>query len=173
MLLVAWGLAGWFGVSPERHLRTEPAGILWGVLATVPLLLGLAWMLATGAGPVRRLVEQVVGQIGSLVAPCTRWQLGCLAVIAGLSEEVLFRGVIQVGLTRWLSAAGALVVASLVFGLVHAASRTYALFAGIMGLYLGTLFLLQNSLVPPIIAHALYDFVALDAVARRSRHPQG
>jgi membrane protease YdiL (CAAX protease family) len=144
--------------------------MVWGLIATGPLLLGLAWMLTSTFPPVRGLVDLVNEQIGPLVSRCTFLELGCLAAVAGISEEVLFRGVVQPALSARISEIGALVVASIIFGLVHAASRVYAIFAAIMGLYLGALFLLQNSLVPPILAHGLYDFVALSAVASRYRN---
>jgi membrane protease YdiL (CAAX protease family) len=173
LLLLAWGLSRWLDVSPLQQIRLTVPSILWGGLATLPLLLGLAWMLASAIAPIRRLVTLVVEQVGAQVAACTTLQLGCLAAVAGLSEEVLFRGVIQVGLTRWLSVPAALLAASVLFGLVHSASRMYALFAALMGLYLGALFLLQGSLVAPIVAHSVYDFVALGAVARRYRRGRG
>ena len=93
-------------------------------------------------------------------------ELGFLAAVAGGCEEILFRGVIQGGMTRWLPEVWALVATSVLFGLVHFASRTYALFAGVMGLYLGGLFLVQGSLLAPIVAHSLYDFIALVYIAR-------
>ena len=170
LLLLAWGLAGWLQVSPGKYLQLTADTVIWGLLATVPLLLLLVWMLGSEVSPIRNLVKLVTEQIGPLVARCSLLELGCLAAIAGLSEEVLFRGVVQTGLAAWLPANGALIVASAIFGLVHAASRVYALFAALMGLYLGVLFVLQSSLIPPIIAHGLYDFVALRAVASRYRH---
>jgi membrane protease YdiL (CAAX protease family) len=170
LLLLAWGLARWLEVSPVAYLRLTPGTVLGGLLATAPLLLALAWMLTSTAAPVRGLVDLVTEQIGPLVSGCTMLELGCLAAVAGISEEVLFRGVVQPGLSAWVPETGALVIASLLFGLVHAASRVYALFAAVMGLYLGGLFLLQDSLVPPILAHGLYDFVALSAVATRYRN---
>jgi membrane protease YdiL (CAAX protease family) len=170
LLLLAWGLARWLDVSPAEYLRLSLSTVLWGLLGTAPLLLGLAWMLASSIAPIRGLVDLVTGQIGPLVSRCSLLELGCLAAVAGVSEEVLFRGVVQPALSAWVSDAAALAIASIMFGLVHAASRVYAIFAAIMGLYLGTLFLLQNSLVPPIVAHGLYDFVALSAVATRYRN---
>jgi hypothetical protein len=94
-------------------------------------------------------------------------QLALLAALAGIGEELLFRGVLQVGLARVLPDAGALVAASALFGLVHFVSPAYVLLAGVVGLYLGGLFLFQGNLLVPIIAHALYDFVALIYVTRR------
>jgi membrane protease YdiL (CAAX protease family) len=130
-------------------------------------------MLTTGWEPIRRLVEFVVEQMGPLLARYSAVELAALAAVAGISEEILFRGVVQVGLARLLPAGWALVMASALFGLVHFATRAYALLAGVMGVYLGILFLLQGSLMAPIVTHALYDFVALIHVARLHRASQG
>jgi membrane protease YdiL (CAAX protease family) len=166
-LLLAWALSRWLGISPTEHLRLSLETVVWGVAATGPLLAGLAWMLTTRYGPVHRLVTLVVEQLGPLLVGRSVVELALLAAIAGISEEVLFRGVVQVALARVLPGGWALVAASAAFGLAHFASRTYALMAGVMGLYLGGLFLLQGSLLTPIITHALYDLVALVLVARR------
>lgn len=125
-------------------------------------------MLTTSWPPVRRLVTLVTEQIGPAIAGCSAAELALLALAAGVSEEVLFRGVVQGGLARVVPAWLALAVASLSFGLVHFASRAYAAVAGIIGLYLGALFLWQGSLLAPIVTHTLYDFVALLYIARRS-----
>lgn len=126
-------------------------------------------MLNARSGPVQRLVAFVVEQLGPLLARLSPVELALLAAVAGISEEILFRGVVQVALARALPEWGALLTASGLFGLVHFASPAYAILAGIMGLYLGALFLAQGNLLAPIVTHALYDFVALIYVARRYR----
>jgi CAAX protease family protein len=130
-------------------------------------------MLTTGWSPIRRLVTLVTEQIGPALAGCSVAELALLALAAGGSEEVLFRGVIQTGLGRAVPAWLALIVASAAFGLVHFASRAYAVVAGVIGIYLGALFLVQGSLLAPIITHALYDFVALLYVARPGGQREG
>jgi hypothetical protein len=114
----------------------------------------------------RRLVALVLEQLGPLLASRSPVELVLLAALAGLAEEMLFRGVMQIGLARLLPDGVALVVASAVFGLAHFITPAYALLAGLAGLYLGGLFLLQGNLVAPIVAHAVYDVVALTCVAR-------
>jgi uncharacterized protein len=156
-------------LDPFTHLHLSGSGLLWGMVATVPLLLGLAWLQGAGRGRLRALLDLVVEQIGPYLARLSAMDLALLAVVAGSSEEVLFRGVLQIGLTPWFSAAGALMVSSVLFGLVHFASRTYAVLAGAMGLYLGGLFLAQQNLLAPIVTHAVYDFMALLLVARLYR----
>lgn len=172
LLLLAWGLGRWLGISPLQQLHFGPAALLWGVAATAPLLVALAWMLAARSGPAHRLVSFVLEELGALVAGLSISELALLAALAGISEEVLFRGVVQVALAGVLPEAGALATASVLFGLVHFATKAYAMLAGVMGLYLGALFLAQGSLVAPIITHALYDFIALIYVARRYRDSQ-
>jgi membrane protease YdiL (CAAX protease family) len=147
-------------------LQPTLTGLILGVAATVPLLVALVWMLRSSWSPVRRLVVLVTELVGALVAGRSLVALGALALLAGVSEEILFRGVIQQALTRWLPSELAMVAASALFGLVHFASRAYAVFAAIMGLYLGTLFVITGNLFAPIVAHAAYDFVALVWLAR-------
>ncbi len=169
LLLLAWGLGRWLDVSPLGALAPVGSGVLWGLAAAIPLLIALYWMLRTPIASIRRLVALVDDQIGPVLVPLSVFELGVLALVAGLSEEILFRGVLQVGLGRWLPPAAALIATSVCFGLVHFASRTYAVVAGVMGCYLGTLFLLADSLVAPVVSHGLYDFAALVLVARRAR----
>jgi len=172
MLVAAWAAGYWLGISPLARLRLGPGAVALGVAATVPMCVGLAWTLTTRWRPARELVDLVVEQLGPVLAGRPAFQLALLAALAGIGEEVLFRGVVQAGLERWLPEAVALVAASVIFGLAHFASATYAALAGVVGLYLGTVFLLHGSLLVPIVAHSLYDFIALIFVVRRYRAVQ-
>lgn len=80
---------------------------------------------------------------------------------AGFGEEMLFRGVMQYGLTAKLGTAGSLAVVSIIFGALHAVTPLYALLAGIASTYFGYLYLSFGNLAVPIYAHALYDVGAL------------
>lgn len=139
--------------------RLDQLGI--GVAATVPPVVAL-WLLERSTVPAvlefRRVVEELVGP---LFVDAPRTHLVALALTAGVAEEVLFRGVVQGGLTGLMGWLPALLVASLLFGVVHWLTGLYALLAGMVGLYLGGLYLLTGNLLVPIIVHALYDVVAL------------
>lgn len=167
--MLAWALGHWLEVAPLGRLRLTLEALAIGLAATLPMLLGLAWILGTDWTPARRLVALVVEQLGPLLSSRSTWELAFLAVLAGVAEEVLFRGVLQAALARPLPDGWALLVASAIFGLAHFASPTYAVMAGVVGLYLGGLFLLQGNLLVPVVAHAAYDFVALVYVARSFR----
>ena len=64
-------------------------------------------------------------------------------------------------------------MAALLFGAAHWLTATYALLAGLIGLYLGALFLLTENLLVPAIAHAAYDVVALSVLVRMKPAPSG
>ena len=100
-------------------------------------------------------------------------EVAAISVWAGLGEEMLFRGVIQAGIAEWIGGnsgvAFGLVAASLLFGAAHPIHVPYFVMVALMGFYLGGLFLYFENLLVPIVAHALYDFVAILYV--RSRLP--
>jgi membrane protease YdiL (CAAX protease family) len=90
--------------------------------------------------------------------------------VIGPCEELLFRGVIQTKLTESFGARGGVVVASVVFSLVHVPSYG-GLSAGLsqLGITLGVLFSLAiilgtvyektDNLAVPIVAHGFYNAV--------------
>ena len=104
---------------------------------------------------------------------CTWVELAAISLLAGLGEELLFRGVFQAAMAEWTgdflphSPAGAMVGdwiaivgVAIVFGLLHAVNAAYAVLATLMGLYLGWLWMATGNLAVPIVAHAVYDFLA-------------
>lgn len=76
-----------------------------------------------------------------------------IAAAAGVSEEMLFRGVIQPQI--------GLVPTSILFGLLHFVTLTYAVIATLMGIYIGLTFQASESLFAVIVLHTLYDLYAL------------
>ena len=165
-MLLGWALSRWLDVRLTDHLHLSFPAVLWGVAASLPLLLGLRWTLHTENPPIRRLVRLVEDQLGPLVVSRSPAELALVAALAGLAEEVLFRGVMQGELARRIPGLLALILTSAAFGLAHFLTLSYALLAAVAGLYLGTLYWIQGNLLIPIVAHALYDVVALMQLAR-------
>jgi membrane protease YdiL (CAAX protease family) len=164
-------LGWWLGSPPFGRFHWSLGGLAWGILATAPLLLALGWCLHTDWPPAARLVALVTEKLAPLFRGAGVPELALLAMLAGVGEEALFRGVIQDALAGWLPVWLALVVAGLVFGVAHWVSTTYAVAATIVGLYLGSLYLFTQNLLAPIVTHALYDFVALLILARLKPAP--
>jgi membrane protease YdiL (CAAX protease family) len=167
-------LLGWACRQPPlAEFRWGGADAALGAVATVPMLLIFFACVRWPVGPlarIRRLSEEF---IRPLFASCTAAELGLLALAAGLGEEMLFRGFLQSLLVQYIHFWPGLVAASVVFGLLHLITPTYAVLAALLGLYLGYLFAATHNLLTVIIAHALYDFIALAYLVRRPRHESG
>jgi len=153
-------------VPPFGHFRLEAKAAGYGIAATLPLLGVLRWCLRTEWGPMRRLVKLVEEHLTPYLVGASAWGIVLLSLMAGIGEEVLFRGVIQAGLADRLPAWLAVGIAALLFGVAHWLTMSYAVFAILIGVYLGILFLLTGNLLAPAVTHALYDVVALTVLAR-------
>jgi len=92
-----------------------------------------------------------------------------LSLLAGIGEELLFRGAIQGWLMTHTDPMTAVLAASVLFGLVHYVSFTYFLVATGLGLILGAAYVLSESLALVMIWHALYDMIALYCLLRFPR----
>ncbi|XKH00322.1 CPBP family intramembrane metalloprotease [Marinobacter nauticus] len=89
-----------------------------------------------------------------------------LSVLAGVGEELLFRGAAQGWLLQHTGPWTAVIAASVLFGLVHYISFTYFLMATGLGLILGTAYQLSGSLGMVMFWHAAYDMVAIFCLLR-------
>ena len=173
---------GWFvGYSPIQTIEAELSAIpghfvsvLHGILATVPLL---ALLLVMDRVP-WRVFRELRQDVNQIVVPLFRNEpihgLALISLMAGIGEEMLFRGLIQGGLYArsstelglWL----AILTASVMFGLVHFLSATYALVATLVGCYLGWLYWYTGELITPMATHAVYDFLAMVYFVKLSPH---
>src|SRR5262249_24466171 len=140
-----------------------------GAAATVPLLLGLWICIRWPFGPLRRIKGISKEFIRPLFRACTVVDLALISLVAGFGEEMLFRGAGQGLGDRWLGVGWGLLIGSVLFGLVHLITPTYAVLASLCGVYFGILVMLTDNLLSVIVPHALYDFVALLYIVRWSK----
>jgi membrane protease YdiL (CAAX protease family) len=173
LALLAVGLAWLLGTPPPlMTLHFDWRHTALGLAASGPLLV-LFWLcLKWPWPPLRRIAGILDEMIVPLFRDCRIEQLAIVALLAGLGEETLFRGVVQAGMEQavgpsrgaWI----ALLVAACLFGLLHSITPTYVVLAALVGLYLGWLWLATGNLLVPITAHAAYDFFALLFLVKRS-----
>jgi len=172
LLLVAW-FVGWLLDKPPLELvRFTWLAVLVGVAGTVPLLVGMWWSVRSRWRPMRRLKAVVERRLVPLFDGCSYTDLALIALVAGIGEEALFRGVIQKPIADAIGPmagpAVGVAVASVLFAGVHLITPAYGVMAGIISVYLGVLMIyFDNNLLPPMIIHALYDFIALCILARQ------
>lgn len=173
LIPVALGLALLFGVQPWSAFQASPVTLLAGVLATVPPVAALAvvirmrpaWLRDLDAA-LRKLLEMLFRGHGwgAVVA---------VSAIAGLGEELLFRGAIQAWLVEVGGPVSGVALAALLFGLAHCVTTAYFVAASLMGLYLGMLYQISGNLLLPSLVHALYDWIAIEYLLRRSPPSDG
>lgn len=159
---------GWIvNIVPYQDLAIDNTAVSIGLLGTLPLFLLFRLLYSHPFFGFDKIKETLIETIGQQLAEL-RWpQLLALAAAAGFGEELLFRGTIQ----PWLENIGGyqfgLLASNVIFGLVHAISRMYAIITGAVGIYLGYLMDIndQRNLLAPMITHGLYDFLAFIVVA--------
>jgi len=166
-LVVLAILGGWLIKSPPLdglHWGAQDAAMGFG--ASLPMFAGLLLMHRVRHGPLGRLNAVVEDFLVPLFARCSIAELALISAVAGMGEELLFRGVLQPVLIGWFGTAIGVAAASVVFGLLHSVTPTYAILASLIGVYLGALAIWTGNLLPPIIAHGFYDFAALVYLTR-------
>ena len=159
-------VAGAVPIDLAERMGARPEAIAIGVVATAPPLALLVWIMKTRWAPISAFRESQIEFFGDIGFAFTRWRIVLLAIVAGIGEELLFRGVFQTAAEQHLPLAAAIILPNLLFGALHARSLIYALAAGCVGAYLGVVFWLSGSLVAVMIAHALYDLIALEWTRR-------
>lgn len=128
------------------------------LLTSILFILGMGWW-------TNYLIEisHLPNNIQETVEMMVRHPLGVIAIVimAPIVEELLFRGAIQGHLMRkWKNPAWAIVVSSLVFGLVHG-NWIQAPFAFLVGLSLGWMYYRSGSLIPGILMHFINNGTAV------------
>ncbi|WP_333878058.1 CPBP family intramembrane glutamic endopeptidase [Methylobacter sp.] len=171
LILVAFFL-GWIAdIDPFAYLHFSETAIAYGVIGTIPLFLLFLSMEQMQAEPVVKIKNVLFETLGSSLHRYHWTDLLILASIAGLSEELLFRGVIQPWMeSSWGMTAG-LIGSNIIFGLAHAVTPLYAVLATLVGIYLSLSLDYggDRNLLVPIVIHGLYDFLAFISLMRAYR----
>lgn len=162
MALAALALAWLFEIDLWAYVSLDFAVLWQSGLAVLPLLLLFGVTYRWPWGPLGRIQELLRETLGPSLLACRWYDLPLLAGLAGLGEELLFRGVLQIGVSQWTTPLTGLIVASMLFGFAHAITPLYAVLAGLIGLYLGSLLYTTETpnLLLPVLVHAVYDLIA-------------
>ena len=163
-------ILGWlFDHDPVATLTWDPRSLVVAVAATAPLAVMFLAFWKWPVGPFRVIRHHVEELLVPILANASAGEIALLALVAGVGEELLFRGFLQGLLRGTFGVAAALAIASVLFGLAHMVTATYAVVAALMGAYLGWLWLETDNILVPIAVHALYDFIGLMVLLRAKR----
>lgn len=171
LLLVAFALGWLLSVDPSAYWKPDLSSLAWGLLGTVPLYLLFFVGYRKAKGGMKDIRELLIERLGPFLSACSAAELLYLGMLAGVAEEVLFRGVLQPwfeGDWGWI---GGIVISNLIFALAHWVTPLYGLLAGLTGAYLGVSLDItgERNLVVPVLIHGIYDFLAFSAVAETYR----
>lgn len=166
LIALAWWAASVLDLPPRWG--SPPRDVLIG--GVVALALGVANHLLLTRAPSNWLTDGVRSVYRETIVPVFRglsfWGAVLIGTAAGIGEEWVFRGILQplAGLT----------VASVLFGLAHVGSLRmlpFGLWATLMGVIMGTLAMVTGGLTAPMVAHGVYDILALEYI-RRGAHDE-
>lgn len=168
LIPIAFLLAAWLGVPLLARFQWTAGAIVTGVAATLPMLILLGLLAVSGLRAYQTLAEQVRDFLRRLFRGAPPGAVALVALLAGLGEELLMRGVLQGWLAGQLPIEWAIVLAALVFGLAHFLSGFYFLFATLIGIWLGLVYHLTGNLLVVVLAHALYDWAVIRIYLRNA-----
>jgi len=167
--LAGLGIAWAADLSLLSQLELTQSAVARGLLATLPMVALLLILTLSPWQPVVEFRRQVEAIVRLLFSNSSWLELALISLAAGVGEELLFRGALQPLLAQWVHPIVAVSAASLLFGLAHALSTTYFIAATLVGFYFGWLAMAYDDLVAPMLAHGLYDFIALTFTQQRAK----
>ncbi len=81
------------------------------------------------------------------------------AVVAGIVEEIIFRGIAMKRLVPSVGKPAAVILSALIFGIAHGTPVAIA-YATMLGLILGTVYAVYGSVYPCIFIHVFFNFTS-------------
>ncbi|CAM9829399.1 unnamed protein product [Pylaiella littoralis] len=171
----AAGLAFLTKVDPFAGTAFSWPAIGMGCLGALPIFLVSVLLEKSGVDFFRKIDQDTKLYVVQVFGAERNWPVVSswalvLAANAGFFEELLFRGVIQQGLSGVIGGVPALVITSLLFGLAHspvpgASSFTEACY----GANFGLLYMMSGgNILVPSVAHVVYDLLTFLEVHQRA-----
>jgi membrane protease YdiL (CAAX protease family) len=171
-LIVVAIVLGWIAdIDPFANIIFSETAVFYGIIGTIPLFIFFVVLYQVKIDAFQQVKRTLLETLAPSMHRYHWTDLFILGAIAGITEEILFRGVIQPWMESSWGMTSGLIASSIIFGMVHAVTPLYALLATLVGIYLGLAMDWggQRNLLNPIIIHGLYDFLAFLAIVRTYR----
>lgn len=155
-ILLIWG----FGMQmPNANVGALQAITIGTLLAFITFLL-FALIYRFGGKFAQALLNDA-RRVSGIFSGYSWLHLACVAALAGVGEELLFRGFLQTWLGNYFAITWAILIASIIFGLLHYLSHAYFISATLMSIAFGVAYYMTDSLLMVVVWHGIYDFIAL------------
>ena len=105
-------------------------------------------------------IEMAMKNSETFVSATPVIQFLTIVIMAPLTEEILFRGLMLGALSKTCNKWLAIVATAIVFGIVHG-HPIGIIYASCLGLVLGWLYIKTGSIIAPILFHGIYNFASL------------
>lgn len=144
----------------------DPSIILWGIILMIATSIVIEPALDIFPDKYLEMMKTAMNNGG--------WSMATAIVAAPLFEEMLFRGIIQEGISRKYGALQGIIVASLIFGVVHIIPQQIVS-ASVLGMILGYIYYRTQSLFSVIIIHAvnnslaIFSMILIDDISKGTR----
>ncbi len=106
------------------------------------------------------LLESLNSQYASLFEEQSLFmQILSVAIVTGIVEEVIFRGLVITRLERGFGKITAVVISAIIFGLFHSTPIAIA-YATVLGLVFGMMYIVYDSIIPSIVCHVFFNLAS-------------
>jgi membrane protease YdiL (CAAX protease family) len=143
----------------ERLFTVNRRFVFVGILSAV-LLYAIFWIGREASIALFPFASREIGNVYVTKAALNPAAIGLLLFfVIGPAEEVYWRGFVQETLSNRFGRITGLFVTSAVYALIHIFAFNFMLLvaAAVCGLFWGLLYLREESLIPVILSHALWD----------------
>jgi len=154
LALAALGVGWLLEINPLEHFSWDWLAVGWGLLGAVPTLLVFYLAYRFPIGELCKIRDFLSRELAPSLSILRWYDLILMALLAGVSEELLFRGLLQ----PWIGGLSC----NVLFGVVHWITPLYAVLAFVTGSYLSwaMTFTEPDNLLTPIVIHATHDYLA-------------
>ncbi len=148
----------WMG-RPRYHDLVPAVIVSVGLLGVTNLLFSGLLRLGESLPSVQRLLEEYLEQAEAF-SPALGygWLIAGITLVAPISEELLFRGIIQGELRRAMPEWLAVVTQAVLFALFHM-QAIQVLYVFLPALALGAMYALTRSFWVPVLMHVVFNFL--------------
>lgn len=171
LAVLAFVIGYFIHFSPVRTLKWSITDVIWGLTATIPMLVLYVFMDRSHAEPFRKIRNLVQFFVDTFLSRCSTLQVILICALAGIGEELFFRGILHDAIAYKIGGTTGLIIGILIsaffFGISHAATFTYCILAFFISLYFSWLLIFFDNILVPITTHAVYDYCVIHYLLQR------